>query len=737
MGIQKLTEYTDDEPDYGGVKYKLRHFTKFRLLCIITAIFLVLSIIFIILYAVEKSKVDDTTSSKPGSKNCGQVYCGTSACLHASLDALKQLNQSADPCTDFYEYACGGWENENALEAGKTSVTGFSLVREKSYNVLKEALANASKNYSANEAVMKTVKFYNVCLDAVAVEARGDGPLRKLIDDMGGWNVTGNMKSLSSMDISQRIGKVSSELFSKPFIDVRVSIDPHNSNKHILQFVAGELGMRRSYYTKNTSDDQTVREAYKTYMKTIAKYLGGGSDSDEQMMKVFEFESKLAMLDKDDEESSIIETLKKELQPGVATYDLRTTLEAFSVASKMDLNKLVALVNAVFARQNRTFKKDEKVLAYPPKYYARLFSFYDNMTKTDPVVFVNYIMWTVITKFVKLMPKKMQPVFGMPLGLLFVDAAFDEGSKETITQMTRLIKEEFINGLETLSWMSPLTRANAREKANGISQDIGYPSYIKNPSKLAAKIKGLKVGDTIFENVVNSYMFGADESYGSLDKPVDRDQWFMGPSQVNGYYSPRQNRIVFLAAILQPPFYNPNYPKYFNYGGIGMVIGHEVTHGFDNSGRIFDKDGNVNNWWSALSFRGFSSRTDCLSRQYSEFDVYGQKINGNQTLNENIADNGGIKLAFNAYKKLVEKEGTEGALPGLGLTEEQLFFVGFAQPWCSIYKKKAALLQLATDSHTFPQYRIIGTLRNYDKFAEAFKCKQGSGMNPEKKCTLW
>ncbi|XP_022808537.1 endothelin-converting enzyme 1-like [Stylophora pistillata] len=256
--------------------------------------------------------------------------------------------------------------------------------------------------------------------------------------------------------------------------------------------------------------------------------------------------------------------------------------------------------------------------------------------------------------------------------------------------MTELIKEEFISGLDSLEWMSSLTKTNARIK------------------RYYTTIKDLTVGEYLFENTKNALTFVADETYGSLDKPVDRDQWFMGPSQVNGYYSPRQNRIVFLAAILQPPFYNPNYPKYLNYGGIGMVIGHEVTHGFDDNGN-----------------------------EFNFFTIFHIQIDGNQTLNENIADNGGLKLAFKAYKSLVAKEGTEGTLPGLGLTEEQLFFIGFAQPWCSIYKKKAALLQLQTDSHTFPKYRIFGPLHNYDKFAEAYKCKAGSPMNPAKKCTLW
>jgi len=756
--MQRFDE--DQGISFQGKKRRSGSLICLIILAVTTFVLLVISIVFITLYALEKSKPGPTIPQVPKE----QKYCGTRACFETSKDVFKQLNQSADPCTDFYEYACGGWEDENALGFGETSVTGFSLVREKSYNVLREALANAKKNYSDNEAVMKTVKFYNVCTDTAAVEARGDAPLKTLISSLGGWNVTGSMTPLSSLDITQRIGRVSSKLFMKPFIDIKVFLDPHDSNKHILQFGPGELGMAKFYYTKNTSDYRAVRDAYKTYMKKVAKLLGGGPDSDEQMMKVFELESQLAELDKDAEETNIIEALKKDFPAGAIIFDLRTTLQALSDMAKVDLDKLVALVNAVFARQGRKFQKDEKVLAYPPKYYVRLFNFYENIKKTDPVVVVNYIMWTVIHNFIKVMPQayqdayneyavavtgnrtryrwkecidKMQPVFGMPLGLLFVDKEFDERSRAAVVQMTQLMKDAFIKNLDTLPWISEETKANAKEKALSIEEDIGYPSYIKDPKKLAAKIQGLKVGDTLFENVVNALMFVADQSYGSLDKPVDRDQWFMGPSQVNGYYSPRQNRIVFLAAILQPPFYNPNYPKYFNYGGIGMVIGHEITHGFDSTGRLFDKNGNLNNWWSITSSYGFLTRASCLAKQYSKFKVYGQQINGNQTLNENIADNGGIELAFEAYKTLVDKEGTEGALPGVGLTEDQLFFVGFAQPWCSLYKRKAALVQLETDTHTFPQYRIIGTLHNYDKFAEVFKCKLGSPMHPEEKCSLW
>ncbi|XP_022808541.1 endothelin-converting enzyme 1-like [Stylophora pistillata] len=356
-------------------------------LAALSVLLIIICAIFIVLFAMEKTKSQE--KGELWTEKSVQKTCASKKCLFAAVDMLKQLNQTVDPCYDFYEYACGGWESENALEPGETHVTGFSLVKEKSYEVLYEALVNAEKNYSTNEAVMKTVKFYNVCIDEDAVETRGDDPLKKLIDKMGGWNVTGSMTPLSSMNIIERIGKVSRELFIKPFVDVKVSVDPHDSNKHIVQFQMGKLGMLPSYYRTNTRDYQTIREAYKTYMKTIAKYLGGGADSDDQMMKVFDLETKIANLGQDGEDGSIIEKLKKDLPPGAIVGDYRLTMEQISETTEIDLREIVALLNAVFKRQNRKFQKDEKVIAYPPKYYAELFSLYQNVSKSDPTVLVN------------------------------------------------------------------------------------------------------------------------------------------------------------------------------------------------------------------------------------------------------------------------------------------------------------------------------------------------------------
>ncbi|KAK2564719.1 Endothelin-converting enzyme 1 [Acropora cervicornis] len=667
-------------------------------LAVIALSLLVLSIVFITLYALEKAKSSTLPAEQEGGKEI--KYCGTKSCFDATLGMFKQLNQSIDPCVDFYEYACGGWEKENALGPGDTSVTGFSLVRAKTYNILKYALENAKANYSS---------FYNACVDATRVEAQGDGSMKKLIEEMGGWFVTGNVTPLSSMSIIQRIGKVQSELLARAFVQVTVFVDPHDSSRHIMQFRPGEVGMIKGYYSRNNSDGIVVREAYKTYMKKVAKLLGGGADSDTEMMKVFALENSLATLKEDSAASSFIESLRKELPGGTATFnrDYRTTIEELASSSTMKLDKFVELVNTVFKRQDREFEKDEKIVAHPPSYFIRLFDLLANKTKTDPETVVNYIIWTVIHQFIKVMPQAyrdayndyivtvtgnrtedrwiecingMQAVFAMPLGLLFVDAAFDERSKTVVTKMTRMVKDEFIKNIDSLEWMSDHTKAKAKEKASAILEDIGYPSYIKNPKAVASDFKELKVGDMLFENTASAKLFYADTIHASLDKPVDKDQWFLGPAQVNEI----KNKSVFLAAILQPPFYNPSDP----------------TH--------FDKDGNLNNWWSLRSFAGFNTRAICLAKQYSQFEVYGQKINGNQTMNENIADNGGIKLAYEAYKTLIGQEGSEGALPALGLTEDQLFFVG-----------------------------VIGTLQNYDKFAEAFKCQPGSPMNPRRKCSLW
>ncbi|XP_048581138.1 endothelin-converting enzyme homolog isoform X2 [Nematostella vectensis] len=757
-----VMDSTEDDAEDFNVKYKLRHYSKFKALVICCAVLLVLCVVFIVLFSLERGKT--VVPSPP--------RCDSQACVFAAYNVIQQLNQSVDPCDNFYEYACGGWMDSNKLKAGETYKTGLSMVSEKNYALLKTAMEAAPENYNTNQAVMKTHKFYSSCIDTDAVNIRRDGALKMFIRDFGGWHVTPDTTgNVSSVPFLKRLAKMNRELVgehgNQPLIGVSVNADPHNSNSYIIQLGTGKTGLERTYYLTNSSNSREIQQAYKQYMKDVAMLLGADSKTaQDMMMEVYHFEEKLATIEHDIFGGfTETELMSRAAEPGNLLFDLRMTIEELANYSNISVEPLLEYIQDVFQEQDFSVNKTDQILAYPPDYYKAVLLLYQNQTNTDPRVLDNYAMWSIIDDVISVLDsnytnaymafmrskvgnmtvkrweqcllKMQQTALRMPLGLLFVDKAFPKESRASIEDMSKYIRNSFIDSVDSLPWMDGATKEKAKEKAIAIHESIGYPDYIKDPAKLEAKIKNLTFGDRLFENTLSLIKFTVQTDLAQLKKPVNREKWELGPSQVNGYYNSRQNRIVFLAGILQPPFFNPLYPKYLNYGGLGMVIGHEITHGFDGSGRMFDKDGNLNNWWSSEASMNFNSKTQCLVHQYNTYSAFGKNLNGSQTLNENIADNGGIKMAYEGYKAWTRENSAEGALPGLGLSVDQLFYVGFARPWCSIYTEQTAILQINTDSHSYPKYRVIGPLQNDPLFSEVFQCKKNSKMNPAKKCAVW
>ncbi|XP_066181939.1 endothelin-converting enzyme 2 isoform X2 [Sylvia atricapilla] len=339
-------------------------------------------------------------------------------------------------------------------------------------------------------------------------------------------------------------------------------------------------------------------------------------------------------------------------------------------------------------------------------------------------------------------------------------------------EMISEIRAAFEVSLDQLDWMDEKTRQAAKEKADAIYDMIGFPDFILDNKELDDVYDGYEVSeDSFFQNMLNFYNFSAKVMADQLRKPPNRDQWSMTPQTVNAYYLPTKNGIVFPAGILQAPFYARNHPKALNFGGIGVVMGHELTHAFDDQGREYDKEGNLRPWWQNSSLEAFKNRTACMTEQYGRYTVHSEKVNGRQTLGENIADNGGLKAAYNAYKSWLQKNGEEKRLPALGLTNHQLFFVGFAQVgrsemmgfsslpgssepprsspssslrplplrqvWCSVRTPESSHEGLVTDPHSPDKYRVIGTLSNSRDFVEHFGCPLGSPMNPGKHCEVW
>ncbi|XP_067573848.1 membrane metallo-endopeptidase-like 1 [Pseudorca crassidens] len=329
------------------------------------------------------------------------------------------------------------------------------------------------------------------------------------------------------------------------------------------------------------------------------------------------------------------------------------------------------------------------------------------------------------------------------VGSLYVKEAFPRDSKNMVRKLIDQLRAVFMETLDELSWMDKSSKKAAQEKAMSIQEQVGYPDYIleEGNKHLDEEYSNLNFSEHLyFENGLQNLKAGAQRSLRKLREKVDRNLWITGAAAVNAFYSPNRNQIVFPAGILQPPFFSKEQPQALNFGGIGMVIGHEITHGFDDNGRNFDKNGNMMDWWSNFSAQHFRKQSECMVYQYGNYSwdlADDQNVNGFSTLGENIADNGGVRQAYKAYLKWVAEGGKDQPLPGLQLTDKQLFFISYAQVWCGSYRPEFAIQSIKTDVHSPLKYRVLGSLQNLAAFADAFHCARGSPMHPKVRCHVW
>uniref|UniRef100_A0A8C8YHF5 Membrane metalloendopeptidase like 1 n=1 Tax=Prolemur simus TaxID=1328070 RepID=A0A8C8YHF5_PROSS len=329
------------------------------------------------------------------------------------------------------------------------------------------------------------------------------------------------------------------------------------------------------------------------------------------------------------------------------------------------------------------------------------------------------------------------------VGSLYVAEAFPGDSKDMVRELIDKVRAVFVETLDELRWMDEESKQKAQEKAMSIREQIGYPDYIlqRKNKRLDEEYSNLNFSeDLYFENSLQNLRAGAQRSIKKLREKVDQNLWIIGAAVVNAFYSPNRNQIVFPAGILQPPFFSKEQPQALNFGGIGMVIGHEITHGFDDNGRNFDKDGNMMDWWSNFSTQHFRKQSECMIYQYGNYSwdlADEQNVNGFITLGENIADNGGVRQAYKAYLKWMAEGGKDQQLPGLDLTYDQLFFINYAQVWCGSYQPEFAAQSIKTDVHSPLKYRVLGSLQNLAAFAKAFHCARDTPMHPKKQCRVW
>uniref|UniRef100_A0A674DR86 endothelin-converting enzyme 1 n=1 Tax=Salmo trutta TaxID=8032 RepID=A0A674DR86_SALTR len=616
----------------------------------------------------------------------------------------------ADPCQDFYQYACGGWVRKNPLPDGRSRWSTFNSIWDQNQAVLKHLLENGTFN-SSSDAERKTQFYYLSCLNEQHIEELGATPLIDLI---------AKVSFASDPAPLHRHTHTHSSVFAHLLMHFR-QVDQ-----------SGLFLPSRDYYLNKTANEKVLK-AYLDYMVELSLLLGGDKNSTQsQMQQILDFETELANItvppdELRDEEKIYHKITIAELQLLAPAVDWLDYLS--SALSPLDLNDT------------------EPVVLYAKEYLQQVS---DLINKTD--LLNNYMIWNLVQKgassldqrFENAQDKLLESLYGtkksctprwqtcigntddtlgFALGALFVKATFDKHSKEIVS---------IIGAQLHLSLFKCFTMADA------IYDMIGFPDFILESKELDDVYDGYDVSEeNFFQNTLNFYNFSARVMADQLRKPPNRDQWSMTPPTVNAYYMPTKNGIVFPAGILQAPFYAQDHPKALNFGGIGVVMGHELTHAFDDQGREYDKDGNLRPWWQNSSVEAFKNHTECMVGQYNGFTINGEHINGKQTLGENIADNGGLKAAYKAYQAWVQENGEEKRLPAVNLTNDQLFFVGFAQVWCSVRTPESAHEGLMTDPHSPPKYRVIGTLSNSPDFAEHFQCPTGSPMNSGHRCVVW
>uniref|UniRef100_A0A8D2AFB6 Membrane metalloendopeptidase like 1 n=1 Tax=Sciurus vulgaris TaxID=55149 RepID=A0A8D2AFB6_SCIVU len=690
--------------------------------------------------------------------------CTTSGCVMAAARILRNMDPSKEPCDDFYQYACGGWLRRHVIPETSSRYSVFDILRDELEVILKGVLEKPTAK--DRPAVEKAKMLYRSCMNESVIEKRDSQPLLDVLEAVGGWPVImdkWNEIKGPKWKLEQQLAVMNAQFNRRVLIDLFIWNDDQNSSRHIIYIDQPTLGMPSREYYFNKGSSKKVREAYLQFMISVATMLRKDKklpkDSElvqKDMTQVLELETHLANATVPQEERHDVTALYHRM-------DLKDLQHKFSLKGF----NWTLFIQSVLSSVKITLLPNEEVVVYGIPYLKNL---EEIIHIYPPRTMQNYLVWRLVLDRISTLSQRFKDARGnyrkalygttveevrwqecvgyvnsnmeSAVGSLYVRKAFSKDSKNMVKELINKVRAVFVETLDELNWMDEESKKKAREKAMGIREQIGYPDYILEENKhLDEEYSSLNFSeDLYFENGLQNLKASAHRSLKKLREKVDQNLWIIGAAVVNAFYSPNRNQIVFPAGILQPPFFSKEQPQALNFGGIGMVIGHEITHGFDDNGRNFDKNGNMLDWWSNFSAWHFRRQSECMIYQYSNYTwdlADRQNVNGYSTLGENIADNGGVRQAYKAYLKWMKEGGKDQQLPGLKLTCNQLFFVNYAQVWCGSYRPEFAIQSIKTDVHSPLKYRVLGSLQNLAAFADTFHCTQGTRMHPKKRCRVW
>ena len=651
---------------------------------------------------------------------------------------LDYMDRTVKPGDDFFRFVNGTWFDTTEIPGDKTRWGSFDELRQNTDKdalaILKEAVANKKLDPNSDQA--KAVKVYQTYMDTISRNKLGIKPLQPSLKKI---NAIKNVQDLSNLITEMApTGGIG-------FYGIGIGPDAKDSNRNVVNIGLGSLGLPdRDYYVSDDADSKEKRAKYVLHVARMLQFLGEKPDeAKKNAEKVLALETALA-------------------QPRLDRVERRDRRKTYNPMSVSDLQKLTPAVNWNAYITGVGIKNLDSLIVSQPKYMTALQTIFTENKVDD---WKAYLRWTLINKStgvltseielaswefysktlqgaIKQRPREERALqvvngtVGEALGKLYVEKKFPAEAKEKANKMIKNVFLAFENRINNLPWMTPETRLGAIEKLRKSTVKIGYPDKWKDYSKLVLKSK--EEGGSYYENMKNVASWGFEENIADLNKPVDKTRWGMSPQTVNAYYNPSYNEIVFPAAILQPPFYDYKADEAVNYGGIGAVIGHEISHGFDDSGSRYNADGNLVNWWTEEDLKQFTGLGGALAAQYSALEpLPGTFVDGKFTLGENIGDLGGINAAYDGLQIYLKENGNPGLIDGY--TPEQRLFISWATIWRSKMRDEAIKNQVKTDPHSPGMYRAYVPLLNVDEFYKAFDIKESDKLyvKPEDRVKIW
>ena len=642
--------------------------------------------------------------------------CGPKTAAPKGIDAAN-LDTTVSAKADFYDYACGGWMKANPLKPEYSRFGTFDQLGENNRAQLRglvEGLAAVENEAGTN--AQKVADLYRMGMDSVRLNQEGAAPLAADLEVIAS---TPREKIVDLMATMPGVGV---------FFGTGVQADLANSDKNTMYLEQGGLGLGdRDYYTDQTENAEKIRAAYSTYLTTIAKLIGYDDAAAQRLTdNTMAIETELA-------QSQMTRTQQCDIASQYNPMTVASLVEQYPNIDlkhyfdlqKLDVDTVIVGQPAYYAVVSKVLKEadDQALRDYLTASYVSSAASY----LSDDFINANFALEQAISGVEEQRPRWKRAlsvpngILGEAVGELYVEKYFPASSKEKMLTLVGNLQTALGQHIDNLTWMSDTTKAKAKEKLAAFKVKIGYPDTWRDYSALT-----IDPSLPYWKNIQNAIQFNVDYNNNDYGKPVDRERWLMSPQTVNAYYNPTTNEICFPAGILQAPFFDPEADDAVNYGAIGVVIGHEMTHGFDDQGRQFDKDGNFTNWWTDADAAAFNELAERLAAQFDSIEVApGTHANGHLTLGENIADQGGLRVARTAY--LNSLNGAEAPVID-GFTADQRFYLAYSNVWAGNIREAEILSRTQNDPHSLGRWRVNGTLRNIEPFFTAFDIKEGDAM---------